>query len=105
MKKIISLILTVILTIGILSSCNAPEEKTKLKVGYMTGPTGMGMAKLINDNGGVDGNDKYTFNNYVNNTQNAMADLVAGNVDIVSVPTNLAANFYNKNKEIGRAHV
>ena len=100
MKRIVSLLIVLSTLLMALISCGGSEHTTKLKIGYMTGPTGMGMAKLINDNGGTEGNDKYAFQNYVNNTTNAMADLVAGNVDIVSVPTNLAATFYNKKKNI-----
>ena len=100
MKKTISIILICASIMVLLASCFKSEDKTTLRIGYMTGPTGMGFAKLINDNGGTEGNEKYSFSNYVNNTTNAMADLVARNVDIVSVPTNLAANFYNKNKNI-----
>ena len=100
MKRIISITLLLVLLVLPLASCIGPKGESKLRIGYMTGPTGMGMAKLINDNGGKAGNEKYSFNNYANNTQNAMADLTAGNVDIISVPTNLAANYYNKNKNI-----
>ena len=101
MKRLISMILLICCLTLTLTSCGGGDgETTKLRIGYMTGPTGMGIAKLVNDNGGILGNDSYAFTNYVNNTTNAMADLVAGNVDIVSVPTNLAANFYNKNKNI-----
>ena len=38
-----------------------PIDDTVIKIGYMQGPTGMGMAKLIHDNGGIQGNEKYQF--------------------------------------------
>ena len=57
----------------------------------------MGMAKLIKDNGGESGNDKYSFINYQNDTEKAKADLSLGNVDIICVPTNEAAVYHAKN--------
>ena len=77
MKKITSIILILALTLLTLSSCSFFGEK-KLRIGYMSGPTGMGMAKLIHDNGGVDGNDKSSFTSYTD-TSLAKADLTAGN--------------------------
>ena len=106
MKKIIALIITIATLTLLFSSCGNSagknEEVTKIRVGYMSGPTGMGMAKLIHDNGGIDGNDKYTFTKYADTTT-AKADLAAGKVDIICLPTNDAAAYYNtkgKNIEI-----
>ena len=67
---------------------------TKLRIGYMSGPTGMGMAKLIHDNGGVDGNEKYSFVSY-NDTALAKADLTKGEIDVICIPTNEALAYYN----------
>ena len=53
MKKIISLILVLVLCATALISCSDEEPGAdKIRIGYMAGPTGMGMAKLIHDNGG-----------------------------------------------------
>ena len=62
----------------------------------MAGPTGMGMAKLVADNGGLEnGNEKYTFTKYAD-TATAKADLAAGKIDIICLPTNEAAAYNNK---------
>ena len=92
MKKIIALILLLSLSVFALASCKK-EDTTTLSVGFLTGPTGLGMAKLINDNGGVAGNDKYTFKNYADNVNLALSDISAGNVDLVCVPTNNVAAY------------
>ena len=119
MKKIISAILLLTLLVFSFASCkkedpitNDPEdpiineeqdpgenkqEETlkKLRVGYLAGPTGLGMAKLVSDNGGINGNsEKYSFKNYANNVAQAQADLTAGNIDLVCVPTNNIAAYY-----------
>ena len=97
MKKIISLLL-LITVIGLaFASCSFFSDNitsTKIRIGYMAGPTGMGMAKLISDNGGLEsGNEKYSFTKYTD-TQLAKADLAAGKIDIICLPTNEAATYF-----------
>ncbi|MBO5907214.1 MAG: ABC transporter substrate-binding protein [Clostridia bacterium] len=95
MKKLLSLILAVFMLFSMtlaLASCNDTDEP--IRIGYMAGPTGMGMAKLIHDNGGVDGNGKYVFTKYADTTA-AKADLAAGKIDVICLPTNDAAAYYN----------
>ena len=95
MKKIIALLLTLILAVGVLVSCNDPgdSETTTIKIGVMNGPTGMGMAKLINDNG-IE-SEKYVFTSFSSPTD-ATASLANGELDMLCVPTNLAANLAKK---------
>ena len=95
MKKVISIILIVLTLLSVSLMCVGCVDKSDtIRIGYMAGPTGMGMAKLIHDNGGIDGNDKYTFTKY-SDTTTAKADLAAGKVDIICLPTNDAAVYYN----------
>ncbi len=98
MKKIIALLLTLILAVGVLVSCNQPDdtETTTIKIGVMNGPTGMGMAKLINDNGKE--SEKYVFSSFSSPTD-ATASLQNGELDMLCVPTNLAANLAKANSE------
>lgn len=106
MKKLLSLLLITVFAFGLLTSCfpsnknegtsdSSPERKL-IRVGYLTGPTGMGMAKLIMDNNGLDGgNEKYSFTKYAD-TQAAKTDLAAGKIDVICLPTNEAATYQNK---------
>ena len=103
MKKIIALILATIMLMSLVgcdylknNDDTTPPEQVKIRIGYMAGPTGMGMAKLIHDNGGLDsGNEKYSFTKYAD-TNAAKADLAAGNIDIICLPTNEAAMYQSK---------
>lgn len=108
MKKALALVLTIAMFLLTLTSCSlidkvfnkdADENNTVIRIAYMNGPTGMGMAKLIHDNGGVDGNEKYQFVKY-DNVQLATADLVAGKIDMACIPTNNAATLYNNSGKI-----
>ena len=51
MKKTTSLILTIILlaySLLALPSCFLPKDDASVRIGVLAGPTGMGMAKLMN---------------------------------------------------------
>ncbi len=103
MKKIVSLLLVLTLSIFALFSCGTPDvdepvDDYQLKIGFLNGPTGMGMAKLISDNGGVVGNEKYVFE--ASNAELVGGAVVSGKFDIACVPTNMAAQLYNTNKNV-----
>ena len=97
MKKAIALV-TLLTLILLLAGCS-PHEKASVRVGFLAGPTGIGMAKMIDDNGGLDGNDSYKFTKYTAPNL-AMTDLKAGNIDIACVSTEVAAQFYNDGADI-----
>ena len=96
MKKIISILVLLSLCILSFAGCgSSQDDKTAIRVGYMAGPTGMGMAKLIHDNGGAaTGNEKYTFEKFTD-TKQATAALTSGKIDVICLPTNEAATYYN----------
>ena len=58
----------------------------------------MGMAKLISDNGGTEGNEKYTFE--ASTAELVGAAVTSGKYDIACVPTNLAAQLYNTSANV-----
>ena len=77
------------------------EAGRKIKIAVMNGPTGMGMAKLMNDE---NANNKYEFKMY-SDPSIAATDLVNGDVDMACLPTNNAANLYNKSQSISVASI
>lgn len=98
MKKLLSTILLVIFVISALGACGAKDngaspDNAKINIGVMAGPTGMGMAKLMNDAG--ESSEKYAFEIYSVPT-NATADLASGALDMLCLPTNTAAALANK---------
>ena len=95
MKKLLTILLIFTLACTALVGCNQPpEDETVIRIGYMQGPTGMGMAKLIHDNGGVSGNEKYQFVKF-EDAQKATAAILEGSIDMACLPTNNAAVVYN----------
>lgn len=129
MKKLISTILVLILTLALAACGNSraasnsdlpaaptapaasagdltpapsapapgPELDTEdpVTVNVMNGPTGFGMAKLIRD--ATAGETALNYNISVESDASAVAAaLISGSVDIAVIPTNAAANVYNK---------
>ncbi len=95
MKKIISTALALVILLATLftfSSC----KSEKINIGVMNGPTGMGMAKLINDAG--KDSELYGFHSYAD-PQVATADLANGTLDMLCLPTNTAANLSIKEED------
>ena len=65
-------------------------EAKQLSVFAMNGPTGMGLAKLIDNDVHRLGGGLYT-STFASSADEYMSDLISGKFDIISVPTNLAA--------------
>lgn len=95
MKKIISIILTAIIVLSALSLFSCSKEQTEVKVFALKGPTGMGMAKLMDENNNGKTDNKYTFT-IASSPDEITAEIIKGNYDIAAVPTNLASVLYNK---------
>ncbi len=92
MKKLIATLVLIAMTLFALSSCYLMpglEKTEKVTIGVMSGPTGMGMAKLMNDTSAD--SEKYDFKIY-SDPALATADLANGTVQMLCLPTNLAAN-------------
>lgn len=105
MKKLISLILAVLMLACLFTGCAAndptptetpaaAEEPTTIRVGAMTGPTAMGMVKLMDDSDKGESANKYEFSLQTEATAFAPA-LTKGEIDIAAVPANLASVLYN----------
>lgn len=110
--KIMSLMLALVLMFG-LTACggndtastdltnstnvSSVEEYTPvdMTVACMTGPTGIGMAKLMADSEAKATANRYTFT-VASAATEINAKFIKGEINIASVPTNVAATLYNK---------
>ena len=108
MKKLTSLLLVFVLILAIFSSC-APkdvkdpvsEESVKpLKIGVLSGTTGMGSAKLVNDikAGGEEISKYYESIDIYTDPSTLLSDFISEKVDVAALPTNAASTLFNKSK-------
>ena len=77
-------------------SAGQTEEKNVVRIGALSGPTAMGLVKLMDE--AEQGNTKnhYEFADLMTEASAFTAPLVNGDLDIAAVPANLAAVLYNK---------
>ena len=105
MKKLLAVMLSVVMAFSFAACAgksannegeSQTEETTTIRIGAMAGPTAMGMVKLRKDS--EDGNTKntYAFEDFATDASAFVTPLASGEIDIAAVPSNLAANIYNK---------
>ena len=122
MKKLLSLALALSLALG-LAACGpkeapqaettppagespAPEtgtpapEKTVIRLGLLNGPTGMGAAKLLADNDAGETANHYEVTLGSDPASEIVPKLNNGELDMAALPTNVAANLYNKTGKV-----
>lgn len=72
-----------------------PAAKVDIDIAVMSGPTGMGAAKLMQD--ASDGNTANNYNFTVATAPDEVSpSIINGEFEIACIPTNLAANIFNK---------
>ncbi len=93
MKKYLSLMLVFALAAALLAGCaNAnPVSTEPIRVGGLKGPTGMGMAPLMQEEYAA----QYAIT-LSGAPDDVTAKLISGELDIAAVPLNLASVLYNK---------
>ena len=93
MKKLLALTLAALMLLSLFTACGKKEEAPDtINIYTLNGTTGFGMAKLMNDN---KENGKYTVT-VKTDASDVTAALINGDVDIAALPTNAAANVFNK---------
>ncbi len=108
-KKVISLCLLLALTLLTFAACTTATDNTTagegtadndtakeytVRVGAMTGPTGIGMVKLMADS---EGKDDYSFE-IAATAANLNPLLLSGKLDAAAVPANVASTLYNNSE-------
>ena len=93
MKKFTALLCILAMLTAMFAVTASAEPPVRL--GAMTGPTGMGMVKVFRDADNAESRNSYTYS--ILGAADELTPLVLqGELDIVSVPANLAATLYNK---------
>lgn len=98
MKKILSIFLAILMisvSLVALSSCGDKKIDGEINVTTLNGTTGFGMAPLMKENSQGTTENKYNFD-VQSDPSVVLAGLINGSIDIAALPTNAAANAYNK---------
>ncbi len=99
MKKLLALLLALTMVFALVS-CNEPKNSdVSVRVTALKGPTGMGMAKLMEDDEAKTTDNDYEFT-IAASPDEAKNALISGTTDIAALPVNLAAVLYNKGVDI-----
>ena len=97
MKRVLSVLLSVLLALGAVSACGAEAGEPALRVVAMKGPTAMGLVQLMKacEPDGAMQEKGWQFE--IEAAADAIAPRVAqGTADILCMPANLAATLYNR---------
>lgn len=95
MKKLLSIFIVLLMIVGMTASCQKAKFDGTVNVAILNGTTGFGMAKLMNDNANNTSKNQYNFSVQTDATL-IIAGISSGQYDIAALPTNAAANLYNK---------
>lgn len=77
------------------ASSAAPAVRADVNIGLLAGPTGVGAAKLLDENAAGTSANNYTATVF-SAPDEVTAKIISGALDIAAVPTNLAAVLYKK---------
>lgn len=73
----------------------AAEERVTIRVGGLSGPTSMGLVKLMEDSENGETENTYEFAELSSDSSAFVTPLATGEIDIAAVPSNLASVIYN----------
>lgn len=105
MKKFVSIVLALCLVLCLFAGCagqengkddepEVKEEQTTIRVGALTGPTSMGLVKLMDESRSNESENTYEFT--LQSEASAFVSAIAkGELDIAAVPANHASVIYN----------
>ncbi len=95
-KRFLSLVMAAVLALGA-AGCGAEKqvEPADINVAVMTGPTAIGLVKVMEDAEAGTAKNNYNFSVYGTGDEIA-TELIKGNLDVACVPCNLASVLHNK---------
>lgn len=98
LKKALTLLLAVVLTFSLFACAPADDgARVKVRVAALSGATGLGMAKLMEDAAQGTAKNDYSFDVY-DAPEVLLPEITSDKYDIAALPTNVAAKLYNNTK-------
>ncbi|MCD7882971.1 MAG: ABC transporter substrate-binding protein [Lachnospiraceae bacterium] len=98
-RKLIAPLLAAVLAAGAFACCSAAEETDSVRFGVLSGPTGIGAARLLTDSDNDETTNAYDYVIASDNSE-IVSGLTTGELDIACMASNTALNLYNQGVEI-----
>lgn len=102
MKKAVCVLVNILLVFGLVVGCGNVQKQSnqkvpsgKVKVACLQGPTAIGMIKMLDEKPSLGTNNGVEYQ-VLKTPDLLLSKLLSKEVDIATVPTNLAAKVYNK---------
>lgn len=91
MKKTVTFIVTLALSLCLLSGCTSASDSAKnIRIGSLKGPTSIGLMKMMDDT-------SYSFE-LATTADELLPKMISGDLDIALVPANVSSVLYNKSE-------
>lgn len=91
MKKTVTFIVTLALSLCLLSGCTSASDSAKnIRIGSLKGPTSIGLMKMMDDT-------SYSFE-LATTADELLPQMISGDLDIALVPANVSSVLYNKSE-------
>jgi len=96
-KRILAMLMAAVMVLGMAACKNKEEEFTPadINIAVMTGPTAIGLTKVMTDQEAGCAANNYNFQVY-GTADEISTGLIKGELDVACVPCNLASVLYNK---------
>ena len=97
MKKLTSLLLSLVLMVSVLACGASAKTSTKVRIAGLKGPTTMGLVNLLSMEKDGTASLDYDLQLY-GAADEIVPKLIKGELDMAAIPANLAATLYQKTK-------
>lgn len=92
--KILTALMLLIAAALMLTGCGAAKDDAVIRIGGLTGPTSMGLVKIMEDSAAGTAANSYEFT-VAGSADELTPKLVKGELDMAALPANLASVLYN----------
>ena len=95
LKKLVTLTTAVAIAAAALFTVSCQSGAAKISIGIIKGPTGVGMAQLMDQSMNGKSENSYSFT-VASSPDEIVPKVVTGEIDIAAVPTNVASTLWSK---------
>ncbi len=95
LKKLVTLTTAVAIAAAALLTVSCQSDTTQINIGIIKGPTGVGMAQLMDQSMNGKSDNSYSFT-VASSPDELVPKVMTGEIDIAALPTNVASTLWSK---------